>query len=209
MTSVHIHTVKFLAAIALIAGALPVVAAGDVAPEIHEMCLKAADYRGCVEAQKGTPEYVGNKCPSNHAFIGDGKCQRVYCDWVGLGGGHHEPLVAGKSTWKCKNNYNFWKDELQVGLLRLGATVDVEQSESCPSVSPKIGWKSSCEHAKPNWRAIEAEAKRPKCDVKLVPFECDWNAYLEANPATKAWATANPAMAEQERIKMTSDPKKM
>ena len=56
MTSAHIHTVKFLAAIALIAGALPVVAAGDVAPEIHEMCLKAADYRGCVEAQKGTPE---------------------------------------------------------------------------------------------------------------------------------------------------------
>ena len=51
-----IHTVKFVAAIVLIAGALPVMAAGDVAPEIHEICLKAADYRGCVEAQKGTPE---------------------------------------------------------------------------------------------------------------------------------------------------------
>lgn len=54
--SMGIHTVKFVAAIVLIAGALPVMAAGDVAPEIHEICLKAADYRGCVEAQKGTPE---------------------------------------------------------------------------------------------------------------------------------------------------------
>ena len=65
-----IHTVKLLAAIALIAGALPVMAAGDVAPEIHKMCLKAADYRGCVEAQKGTPEYVGkNVLPIMHLLV--------------------------------------------------------------------------------------------------------------------------------------------
>ena len=177
-----------LATIALIAGAIPVTAAGDVAPEIHQLCLQAADYRGCVEAQAGTPEYLGNKCPENHAYVGEGKCQRVYCDWVGLGGGHHEPLVAGKSTWRCGNNYNFWKDELQVGILRLGATVEVEQTSTCPSVAPQEGWNSSCEHAEDNWRAIDAEAKRPKCSKRLVAFECDWSGYLEANPGMKAWA---------------------
>lgn len=197
-----------LMSLALISGALPIAAAGEVAPEIHELCIKAADYRGCVEAQAGEPEYLGNKCPSGHAYTGDGKCQRVYCDWVGLGGGHHEPLVAGKSTWRCGNNYNFWKDELQVGILRLGATVDVKQVDSCPSVAPKLGWNSSCEHAAKNWREVEAEAKRPKCHAKLVPFQCNWQAYLDVNPATKAWAEANPAMAEQERIKLTADPLK-
>ena len=40
----------FLTTIALIAGAIPVSAAGEVAPEIHQLCLQAADYRGCVEA---------------------------------------------------------------------------------------------------------------------------------------------------------------
>lgn len=84
--------------------------------------------------------------------------------------------------------------------------VDVTETSSCPAVEPKIGWNSSCEHAKPGWKAAEAEAKRPKCHAKLVPFKCDWSAYLEANPATKAWAKANPAMAEQERIKLTTDP---
>ena len=84
----------FLTTIALIAGAIPVSAAGEVAPEIHQLCLQAADYRGCVEAQAGTPEYLGNKCPDNHAYVGEGKCQRVYCGWVGLGGGHHEPPVS-------------------------------------------------------------------------------------------------------------------
>ena len=85
-----------LSTLALIAGAIPVTAAGEVAPEIHKLCLQAADYRGCVEAQAGTPEYLGNKCPENHAYVGAGQCQRVYCDWVGLGGGHHEPT----SCWQ-------------------------------------------------------------------------------------------------------------
>jgi hypothetical protein len=196
-----------LTALALVVSVAPVVVSGEVDPAIHDLCLKAADYRGCVEAQKGTPEYLGNKCPVQHAYVGGGKCQRVYCDWVGLGGGDHEPLVAGKSTWRCGNNYNFWKDELQVGVLRLGATVDVMQTSDCPSVEPKIGWNSSCEHAEEGWQEAEAEAKRPKCHSKLVPFDCDWNAYLDANPAQKAWAEANPAMAEQERLKLTQDPK--
>ena len=37
------------AALTLGAAALPA-AANEVAPEIHNLCLQAADYRGCVEA---------------------------------------------------------------------------------------------------------------------------------------------------------------
>ena len=200
---------KTLTVLAVIFATIPAANASEVAPAIHELCLKAVDYAGCVRAQSGEPDepaYSGNKCPANHAYIGDGKCQRVYCDWVGLGGGHHEPLVAGKSTWRCGNNYNFWKDELQVGVLRLGATVNVEQSNDCPSVGPKIGWKSSCEHAAKNWRAVEAEAKRPKCADKLQPYECSYSSYLDANPGMKQWAELNPAMAEKERLRLESDP---
>ncbi len=50
-----------LATIALIAGAIPVTAACDVAPEIHQLSLQAVDYCCCVEAQAGNPEYLGNK----------------------------------------------------------------------------------------------------------------------------------------------------
>ena len=202
---------KILLAPLLIAVSLPAFAAGDVAPEIHDLCIKAADYRGCVEAQKGTPEYLGNKCKAGYAYVGAGNCQKVTCSFTGIGGGdRHDPIVAGKSNWKCGTKINWWSySGIDRGHLKLGAVSPITQSKDCPSVEPKIGWNSSCEHAKPGWKAeAEAEAKRPKCDAKLVPFECDWDVYLEANPATKAWAVANPAMAEQERIKMTADPQK-
>ena len=205
-----IRTTLTLTTLCLIGVALPASAAGDVAPEIHDLCIKAADYRGCVEAQKGTPEYLGNKCRAGYAYVGAGNCQKVTCSFTGIGGGdRHDPIVAGKSTWKCGTKVNWWSySGIDRGHLKLGAISPITQSKDCPSVEPKIGWNSSCEHAKPGWKAAEAEVNRPKCDAKLVPFECDWNAYLEANPATKAWAAANPAMAEQERIKMTADPKK-
>ena len=202
---------KILLAPFLLAVSLPAFAAGDVAPEIHDLCIKAADYRGCVEAQKGKPEYLGNKCPTGYAYMGSGNCQKVDCKykwWARLETieSKHEPLIAGKSTWKCPSKF-VW-GTIHTGVMGLGAISPITQSKDCPSVEPKIGWNSSCEHAKPGWKAAEAEAKRPKCDAKLVPFECDWDAYIEANPATKAWAVANPAMAEQERIKMTADPQK-
>ena len=49
-----------LATIALIAGAIPVTAACDVAPEIQQLCLQVVDFRAYVEAQAGTPEYLDN-----------------------------------------------------------------------------------------------------------------------------------------------------
>ena len=154
--------------------------------------MQAADYRGWVEAQAGTSEFLGNKCPENHAYLGEGKCQRVYCDWVGLGGGHHEPLVAGKSTWRCGNNYNFWKDELQVGILRLGATVKVKQTSDSLSIAPQEDWNSSASMPK-----TTDELLRPK--LSALNALRDWsrssatgNGYLEANLDMKAWAETNP-----------------
>ena len=211
MTSTHLKAVRLLAAFGLLAGALPVSAAGEVAAEIHELCIKAADYRGCVEAQKGATEYVGNKCLDGYAYTGNGNCQKVDCLYTWWGrvesiDRQHDSLVAGKSTWKCPTKMSW--GIIRTGVMQLGAVSPITSSEECPPVEPKIGWNSSCEHAKPGWKENEAEAKRPKCDAKLVPYECNWNAYLNANPATKAWAEANPSMAEQERIRMTADPKK-
>ena len=58
--------------------------------------------------------------------------------------------------------------------------------------------KTTGELSKPKPSALSA----PK---KLVPFECDWNAYLEANPSMKAWAESNPEAAEKQRIKLEAD----
>ena len=199
-----------LSTAALIAGAIPVTAAGEVAPEIHQLCLQAADYRGCVEAQAGTPEYHGNTCPEQYAYMGSGNCQQVVCSYTGIGGGdRHDPIIAGKSTWRCGTRINWWSDSgIDRGHLKLGAIAPVEQTGDCPSVEPQIGWNSSCEHAEENWQSIEAEAKRPKCSKTLVPFECDWSTYLETNPDMKAWAESNPEAAERQRIKLTADPLK-
>ena len=43
----HQFNVELLVTVAFLAP-LPAIAAGDVTPEIHELCLKAVDYRGCV-----------------------------------------------------------------------------------------------------------------------------------------------------------------
>jgi len=42
----------------------------------------------------------------------------------------------------------------------------------------------------------------------LAAYECDWNAYLNANPGMKAWAEANTEAAEKQRIKLEADPLK-
>jgi len=40
------------------------------------------------------------------------------------------------------------------------------------------------------------------CKVPLSDYGCNWDKYLEANPQVKAWAEANPAIAEKEKIKL-------
>ena len=40
-----------------------------------------------------------------------------------------------------------------------------------------------------------------ECGKVLKVYDCNWNKYLDANPAVKAWAEQFPDMAEKERIK--------
>ena len=169
----HQFKVELLVTAAFLAP-LPAIAAGDVTSEIHELCLKAVDYRGCVATQKGTPESVGNKCPTGYAFIGGGTCQKVDCvyAWWGERGSRgykwwgqksfdrkHDPLIAGKSSWKCPNKFSW--GTIRTGVMRLGVSSPVSHSEICPSVEPRIGWNNSCEHAKPGWKDTDFKPMRP------------------------------------------------
>ena len=40
-----------------------------------------------------------------------------------------------------------------------------------------------------------------ECGKVLKAYDCNWNKYLDANPAVQAWAEKFPEMAEKERIK--------
>ena len=40
-----------------------------------------------------------------------------------------------------------------------------------------------------------------ECGKVLKAYDCNWNKYLDSNPAVKAWAEKFPEMAEKERLK--------
>ena len=44
--------------------------------------------------------------------------------------------------------------------------------------------------------------KAHDCGRGLMDFDCDYSAYLDANPSVKAWAEANPELAEKERVRL-------
>lgn len=145
-------------------------ALASVPPDVHKKCLEAKDYAGCVNAQTGktstaVPQRIvsdqgiatsgGNKCPAGYAYVGQGYCQEVKCEYNSAGFNElgHDQTVAGKSNWKCK--YSFWHG---AGVLRLGSTVRVGNDEKCPSGEPLIGWNSTCEDT--------TKAAAPKSDTK-------------------------------------------
>ena len=54
----------------------------------------------------------------------------------------------------------------------------------------------------PASRRPKPTAKAPECKVPLSDYSCNWGMYLEANPNVKAWAEANPSMAQKEKIRL-------
>ena len=63
-------------------------AEASVPAHVHELCLKAVDYPGCVRSQQGSPlmresvrngesTKLGNICPNGYAYISDDICQKV------------------------------------------------------------------------------------------------------------------------------------
>ena len=86
----------------LFASALLIPTANAVEEDIHEKCLKASDYKGCIEVfsgaikdqiKPGTQNVKlnidtqviadGNQCPSEFAYAGGGYCRRVVCEYAG------------------------------------------------------------------------------------------------------------------------------
>ena len=75
----------------LLIGLVPL-AKAEVDPKIHNMCLQAQDYLGCVKAQttkpteiqnlrliQGQTELTGNSCPQGYGYSGAGYCTNVIC----------------------------------------------------------------------------------------------------------------------------------
>ena len=132
----------------LTALALPTAVNAEVDPKVHNLCLTATDYIGCVKAQsgfinqsritvdEGLAVSKGNACPANMAYIGGGTCQRIMCSRSAFGPkfGRHDQLIKDKG-WVCKGG----------GLLKLDiATAKAFNNPNCPDKEPEAGWNSSC-----------------------------------------------------------------
>ena len=100
---------KKIAAVAMVLAASPAMA--SVPTDIHERCLKATDYIGCVKAQQGITEQTsrvinqqgadvaeGNSCPSGYAYAGGGNCKKVICSDKHL---THNGVLIDAGWQKC------------------------------------------------------------------------------------------------------------
>ena len=196
----------------LVLGASPAMAQGVVEPAIHKLCVEAKDYAGCVKAMTGektSADGPGNRCPSGFAYVGGSKeCQKVDCKyrwWMFAGGMKHNPVVAGKSSWNCPDQWS--GGTLNKGVLTLNDVGRTEYDPNCPPTAPEIGWNNSCEQAPKDWRESEeakARLAKSKCNIVLKAYGCSYSAYLNANPGMKKWAELNPGLAAEERAKLQS-----
>ena len=156
----------------------------EVDPDIHKLCLPAADYTGCVNSQskKTIPiskekiiiqesnNSVANSCPSGKAYVGNGLCREVKCDYpmnTFKAAKGHDQMVAGKSNWKCKQH--FFKG---VGLLTLGEEfTKAENNPICPKTEPALGWNSSCEKINKNPTIINLKDDSELNTKKIISQE--------------------------------------
>ena len=115
----------------------------NVDPEVHKLCLPAADYLGCVKAMttkstdipsmrmiQGETELTGNSCPIGYAYSGAGYCRELICT----------NLATPKELRGMGHKCDFWMHEPRWGSNAIKAVVD----ESCPDQEPIIGTLSSC-----------------------------------------------------------------
>ena len=133
-----------------LAAVLP--AAANIDPELHQLCVDARDYAGCVEMQQrpvapGEPARL-NACPAGHAYSGAGYCTRVICQSprggvftrIILSSDGHDPDLAGKGN-KCPRTGLISR----TGSLRWGTdTVPAAHDPDCPNVNLDVGWQNSC-----------------------------------------------------------------
>lgn len=78
---------------------------------------------------------------------------------------------------------------LRGSLEQRGGQADIPRSsQNYCALTP---WDKECQN---NSGATDPGA----CDKRLVQYRCSYTKYLDATPSVKAWATANPHMAQQE-----------
>ena len=117
----------------------------NVDPKVAEMCLKAADFKGCVgtmsggSVQKrmiidqGVSLSERNSCPYGYEYIEGGYCREVVCTHNGY---VNAEIISGK-LWKC---IAYWGEQL---MLQLGNQTRVQNKSTCPQGEPKIRWNST------------------------------------------------------------------
>ena len=126
--------------------------------EVIDQCMKATDFKGCVETLTGDTgpksetkmtididkiRNTGNKCPANWAYIGAGRCREVIC-LEGVARPNH-PQLGGKG-WRCRNRwllYIYYRPSVQYGNAQ---AVRAVTDERCPLIEPEIGKNNSCQN---------------------------------------------------------------
>ena len=143
---------KLLLLLPLLLSAVPAPSLA-VDDEIHEKCIAAADYRGCIEVfsgkeagskriiiDQGIATNEGNECPYGYGYKGGGYCQEIVCNASGILGTGHDPTLAAKGH-ACKNtSIRFGSNQLGWGKDVKRATVNTD----CPDIPLRIGWTSTC-----------------------------------------------------------------
>ena len=94
----------------LAALALPTAINANVNPEVHKLCLPAADYLGCVKAittkstgipdprsNQGVKILTDNSCPDGYGYIGSGFYQEIVCVDEYM---EEDSRLPGK-VWEC------------------------------------------------------------------------------------------------------------
>ena len=152
--------------------AFPTAVNAEVDPEVHSICLKASDYAGCVKVQtegiaaptrmiiqEGASISEGNACPDSHAYVGNGYCQRVFCDIGGarLFASGHDRRLGGKG-WVCKPRWDFAGGSLKFSTD--SPAVRTSFDKRCPSEQPEIGRNNSCQNGLSE-KEIKAASKPP------------------------------------------------
>ena len=152
----------------LLIGLVPL-AKAEVDPKIHNMCLQAQDYLGCVKAQttkpteiqnlrliQGQTELTGNSCPQGYGYSGAGYCTNVICADRWMFKPH--PDLKDKAWKGCVFLQPSW------GRKVIKAVVDPK----CPDKEPIIGTPSSCT-TQEELDKIKAEKKSKKDKKESKP----------------------------------------
>ena len=192
--------------------------AQGIKSEHHEMCLKAADYLGCIKAmtaadspleatttininqtnRPGLLSETGNECPVGFAYAGAGQCRAVICVGNGIFG-RNDPALGGKGhscaggAGALRQGIFFGRGTLAWGNNYVPASIN----PNCPLVEPGFGWRSSCQ-------GVQRDTTNPS---NILPASSDkivrqkakrncWSDHISSNPALAEWADANPQLAE-------------